>query len=102
AGLDVIAISADPTERSRMLAGFLNTGIPLLSDEKLTVLEPLGLVHHHRNGEADSAIPAFFIVDGAGIVRWTFTSEYYREMPSAATLLEAARTVKSNGSRQAR
>jgi peroxiredoxin len=95
AGLEVVAISADPVERSRKLAGFLKTRIPLLSDEKQAVLGPLGLVQHHRNGEPDSAIPAFFVVDDAGVVRWVFTSPYYREMPSAATLLEAAATVKT-------
>jgi alkyl hydroperoxide reductase subunit AhpC len=85
-----------------MLAEFLKTGIPLLSDEKQTVVGPLGLVQRHRNGEPDSAIPAFFIVDHAGIVRWTFTSPYYREMPSTGALLEAARSVNSGAPRQAR
>jgi len=102
AGLEVVAISADPVARSRMLARFLKTGIPLLSDEKQTVVGPLGLVQRHRNGEPDSAIPAFFIVDHAGIVRWTFTSPYYREMPSTGALLEAARSVNSGAPRQAR
>jgi len=104
AGLEVVAISADPVERSRKLAGFLRSRIPLLSDEKQAVLGPLGLVQHHRNGQPDSAIPAFFVVDDAGVVRWVFTSPYYREMPSAATLLEAAATVKTNAraSRRAR
>jgi peroxiredoxin len=102
AGLEVVAISADPVGRSSMLARFLTTGIPLLSDEKQTVVGPLGLVQRHRNGEPDSAIPAFFIVDHAGIVRWTFTSPYYREMPSTGALLAAARSVNSGAPPQAR
>ena len=32
AGVDTVAISTDPVERSKMLAGFLRTKIPLLSD----------------------------------------------------------------------
>ncbi|MGH7865811.1 MAG: redoxin domain-containing protein [Candidatus Binataceae bacterium] len=102
AGLGVVAISADPVERSHLLARFLKTAIPLLSDQQQTVLGPLGLVQHHRNRQPDSAIPAFIIVDGAGIVRWTFTSPYYREMPSTGALLAAARRVKSDAPRQAR
>jgi len=93
AGVDTIAISTDQAERSKMLAGFLRTKIPLLSDTGESILAPLGLVQHHRNGEPDNAIPAFFIVDRNGIVRWIFTSPYYRELPRPDTLLAAARSV---------
>ncbi len=93
AGVDIIAISADPVERSKMLAGFLRTKIPLLSDNNESILGPLGLVQHHRNGEPDNAIPAFFGLDRDGVVRWTFTSPYYRELPRPETLLDAAQSV---------
>src|ERR1700733_15204062 len=89
-GLSTVAISADPIDRSKMLAGFLRTSIPLLSDEKEILLTPLGLVQHHRDGEPDNAIPAFFILDCDGLVRWIFTSPYYREMPSIETILSAS------------
>jgi peroxiredoxin len=93
AGVDTVGISADPIERSKMLAGFLRTKIPLLSDSGEIVLAPLGLVQHHRNGEPDNAIPAFFIADRSGVVRWIFTSPYYRELPRPDTLLDAAKSV---------
>ena len=93
AGVDVIAISADPVERSKMLAGFLNTNIPLLSDEHESILGALGVVQHHRNGEPDNAIPAFMIVNRDGVVRWIFTSPYYRESPYPETLLDTAKSV---------
>lgn len=89
-GLTTVAISADPIDRSKMLAGFLRTSIPLLSDEKETLLTPLGLVQHHRDGEPDNAIPAFLILDREGIVRWIFTSPYYREMPRMERLLSGS------------
>lgn len=91
-GLKTIAISADPIDRSKMLAGFLGTDIPLLSDEKEALLKPLGLIQSHRNGEPDNAMPAFFILDREGIVRWIFTSPYSREMPSIETILAGSRT----------
>jgi peroxiredoxin len=94
ARVGVVAISADPGDRAKMLAGFLRTDIPLLSDDKESVLGPLGLVQHHRDGEPDSAIPAFFMLDRDGVVRWIFTSPYYREMPSMRTLLDAAASVQ--------
>ena len=92
-GVEVVGISADPVQRSKMLSGFLRTSIPLLSDNSESVLTPLGLVQHHRNGEPDNAIPAFVIVDRNGIVRWIFTSPYYRELPRPDTLLDAAKSV---------
>jgi peroxiredoxin len=89
-GLKTVAISADPIDRSKMLARFLRTDITLLGDEKETLLKPLGLIQHHRNGEPDNAIPAFFILDRDGVVRWIFASPYYREMPPMEALLAAS------------
>jgi peroxiredoxin len=88
-GVKTVAISADPIERSKMLGGFLGTDIPLLSDEKQTLLKSLGLIQHHRDGEPDNAIPAFFLLDRDGVVRWIFTSPYSREMPSMENILAA-------------
>jgi peroxiredoxin len=65
----------------------------LLSDNNESLIAPLGLAQHHRNGEPDNAIPAFVIVDRDGVVRWIFTSPYYRELPRPDTLLDAAKTV---------
>jgi peroxiredoxin len=93
AGVDIVAISTDPIERSKKLAGFLRTKIPLLSDNSESILAPLGLVQHHRDSEPDNAIPAFFVVDRKGVVRWIFTSPYYRELPRPNTLLDAAKSV---------
>jgi peroxiredoxin len=93
AGIAIVAISADPVERSSYLARYLRTSIPLISDQSETILKPLGLVQAHRDGEPDNAIPAFVIVDRDGVVRWTFTSPYYRELPTPDALLDAARTV---------
>lgn len=89
-GLGMIAISADPIDRSRMLSRFLGAAIPLLSDQGENLIGPLGLVQQHRDSEPDNAIPALFLVDRAGIVRWEFTSPYYREQPSPETIRQAA------------
>jgi peroxiredoxin len=92
-GIRMLAISADPAERSKMLAAFLHTDIPLLSDVRESLLGPLGLIQHHRNKVPDNALPAFFLLDRSGVVRWIFTSPYYREQPSADSLLEQAAAI---------
>ncbi|MHB8382239.1 MAG: peroxiredoxin family protein [Candidatus Binataceae bacterium] len=93
ADANVIAISADPVDRSKMLAAYLHTAIPLLSDEHETILASMGLVQRHRNGEPDNAIPAFFVVDSGGTIRWIFTSRYYRLLPRTTDLIAAVRSV---------
>jgi peroxiredoxin len=95
-GVALIALSADPIDRSKMLSGFLHSDVPLLSDEHEAVLGPLGLVQHHRNGEPDNAIPAFFVLDRAGKVRWVFTSPYYRQLPRSGDLIAAVHEVTNS------
>ncbi|HTY53582.1 MAG TPA: peroxiredoxin family protein [Candidatus Binataceae bacterium] len=94
AGIALIAISTDPIERSKRLGGFLHTSIPLLDDSHESLLGPLGLIQHHRNGDPDNAIPAFFLIDRDGVVRWIFTSRYYREQPAPDTILRAAMSAE--------
>ncbi len=93
ASANVVAISADPVDRSKMLSGYLKTNIPLLSDEHETILAPMDLVQRHRDGQPDSAIPAFFVVDSAGTIRWIYTSPYYRILPRTSELMAAVRAV---------
>lgn len=92
-GVRLLGISADPVERAKMLSGFLHTEIPLLGDVSEATLGPLGLVQHHRNGEPDNAIPAFIILDRAGVVQWIFAPRYYRQLPTVESLLDAAESV---------
>jgi peroxiredoxin len=93
AGVQIVAVSADPPPRSTMLAKFLGTDIPLLSDPGEKLLGPLGLVQRYPDHQPDSAIPALMLIDRSHRVRWIFTSPYYREQPSPPTILDAARAA---------
>jgi peroxiredoxin len=95
-GADVVAISADPIERSKVLSAFLHSDLPLLSDEHETVLGTLGLVQRHRNGEPDNAIQVFLLLDSGGKVRWIFASPYYRQLPSSGDLIAAVGRLSSS------
>ncbi len=94
-GIRVVAISTDATDRSSKLAAFLNTDIPLLSDRAESLLGPLGLIERHRNREPDNSIPAYFLVDRNAIVRWVFTSPYYRQLPTVEMMLETAASIRN-------
>ncbi len=95
AGIQIVAVSADPRQRSAMLAGFLRTHLPLLSDPSESLLSKLGLVQHY-SAQPDGAIPAFFLIDRNQRVRWIFTSPYYREQPSSAAILNAAQAIREH------
>jgi peroxiredoxin len=95
AGVQVVAISADPPQRSTMLARFLNTDLPLLSDSSESLLKRLGLVQHYANHQPDSAIPAYILVDKDHRVRWIFTSPWYREVPPPQAIVDAARRIQA-------
>ncbi len=97
AGVQIVAVSADPPQRSTMLARFLHTDLPLLSDSSESLLGPLGLVQHYGNHQPDSAIPAFMLVDRSGQVRWIFTSPYYREQPPPQKILGAVHALRKPG-----
>ncbi len=94
AGIQIVAVSADPRQRSTMLARFLRTHLPLLSDPSESLLSKLGLVQRYSS-QPDSAIPAFFLIDRNHRVRWIFTSPYYREQASPEAILNAAQTVEN-------
>jgi len=96
AGIGIVAVSADPRQRCAMLARFLRTDLPLLSDPNEQLLSRLGLVQHYADHQPDSAIPAFFLVDGKRRVRWIFSSPYYRVQPSPQAILAAARNLHNS------
>ena len=98
-GARVVAISADPVERSKMLSAYLRSTVPLLSDEHEALLGPLGLVQHHRDGEPDNAIPVVVVVDANGRVRWIFTSPFYRQLPTKDELIAAVQGVTNSSGR---
>jgi peroxiredoxin/uncharacterized membrane protein YphA (DoxX/SURF4 family) len=95
AGVQVIAISADPPERSTMLARFLGSDLPLLSDSSETLLKRLGLVQHYANHQPDSAIPAYILVDQSHRVRWIFTSPWYRQLPTPQAIIDTAQHIQT-------
>jgi peroxiredoxin len=78
-GVELYAVSVDPPETSEALRRRLECDFTFLSDREGKVLDLLGIRHRGGNpGGGDVAYPAQILVDKDGIVRWTYSSDYYR------------------------
>jgi peroxiredoxin len=90
-----VAISVDPPEVSHKLAAKAGYTFPILSDPGAAVIRRYDLLH--KGGGPDSSDisrPAEFLVDSAGIVRWTNFTEDIRVRARADEMLAAARGLK--------
>ncbi len=73
-------MSVDPPEVSKRLRNRLKSRFTFLSDPEGVLLDALGIRHREaRDDGGDIAYPTAVLVDAAGIVRWTFQSDTYRE-----------------------
>lgn len=107
-GVTLVAISVDEPESGARTRASWEIPFPVLSDPDLVahrafrVLEPLDdamverLLGHGMDVEASSgrthhtiAVPALFLVDQEGVVRWSHADRDYRTRPSPQQIIEA-------------
>lgn len=79
----MLAISADPKEDQAKLAAKLGLSFPLLSDKDLKLAAAFGV---RERGQQD-ALPAVFIVDQNGVVRWARVGDNIVDRVSIGELL---------------
>ena len=73
-------MSVDPPEVSKRLKQRLNVGFTFLSDPQGVLLDALGIRHRGGGqGGHDVAFPTAMLVDAAGVVRWIYQSDTYRQ-----------------------
>ena len=91
-GVELVAVSVDPPEVSERLRQRLGFDIRFLSDPGGLLLDSLGLRHEGGRPPAfiapaapgapppgpDIFLPATFLVDGDGVVRWVYRPDTYR------------------------
>jgi peroxiredoxin len=94
AGVEILAVSPDPNERSQKLADGLHLGYRFLSDRDLVVARRYGLVHPlgGPSGE-DVPRPATVVVDRDGVVRWLSISSNFQVRPDPTEVLRAVRAL---------
>jgi peroxiredoxin len=94
AGVEVVAVSPDPSERSQKVAEGLHLGYRFVADRDLAVTRRYGLVHPHGgpNGE-DVPQPATVVLDRDGVVRWLSVSHNIQVRPDPGDVLRVVRSL---------
>ena len=94
AGVEIVAISPDPNERSQQVADGLKLGYRFLADPDLVVARRYGLVHARGGPEGqDMARPATVVLDKDGVVRWFSVSRNVQVRPDPDDVLGAVRRL---------
>jgi peroxiredoxin len=92
AGVQILAISPDPNERSQTLAERLRARYRFLADRDLALTRRYGLVHARGGPEGqDVPIPTTVVIDRQGIVRWLSIADNYQVRPDPQDLVRAVR-----------
>jgi peroxiredoxin (alkyl hydroperoxide reductase subunit C) len=90
-GAEVLGISVDSKYSHRAFAQQLGLTFPLLSDYNREVSRAYGVLR-----ESGSSERALFVVDKAGIIRYSFVSPM-GDAPDNAPMLEVLRQLKNEG-----
>ncbi len=94
AGVEVVAVSPDPNERSQQLADGLGLAYRFLADPDLAVARRYGLVHAAGGAEGqDVPRPATIVLDRDGVVRWFSVSGNFQVRPDPDDVLRAVRAL---------
>ncbi|MBV8452992.1 MAG: peroxiredoxin family protein [Deltaproteobacteria bacterium] len=84
AGIEVIAVSVDPPERSAAMRRDLEIEFPVLSDLRRETITRWGLLNTREKGGI--AFPATFLIDRALLVRFSMVEDTSRRVPARAML----------------
>ena len=76
-------------ETNAELARDAGLAFPILSDPDFHVIDAYGLRHSSGHDGHDIALSASVLLDGAGIVRWTFVTPNLRIRPAPDQVLAA-------------
>jgi len=87
-GAQVLAISVDPPGKSRDIAAKLGIPFPLLSDPDHKVIESFGVL------DGNMAKPSTFVLDTAGVIRWSYLGEDRSDRPFNDAIVSSLRDIK--------
>jgi peroxiredoxin len=107
-GVTPVAVSVDKPDAELKMRATYAVPFPILSDENAVAIEAFHVVKHVGDDELakyksfgvdledysgkahhEIAIPALFLIDRSGIVRWAHSDPEYKVRPSTAQILDA-------------
>ena len=95
-GCAVAGVVVDSPETNAELVRDADLHYPILSDPDLRTIDAYALRHKAAGPDgSDIADSASVLVDGAGVVRWTFVTRNFRVRPTPADVLAAVDALKS-------
>jgi peroxiredoxin len=94
AGVEIVAISPDPNQRSPKVAEGLRLSYRFLADRDLAVARHYGLVHAGGGPDGqDVPRPATVVLDRDGVVRWFSVTRNVQVRPDPEDVLRAVRSL---------
>jgi peroxiredoxin len=90
-------VSVDPPDVSRRLRDHLAVRFTFLSDADGVLLDALGIRHRGGNMGEDIAFPTALLVDGAGVIRWAYQSDTYRQRARPDEIFGAIAQLDGHG-----
>jgi peroxiredoxin len=93
-GVQIIAISPDPNEKSQELAQKLRARYRFLADQDLAVARRYGLLHAHGGHKGQNvARPTTIVLDRHGVVRWLQLADSIQIRPDPTDVARAVRQL---------
>jgi peroxiredoxin len=87
-GGKLVAISADDVQHARLVHDKLHLPFEVLSDASLNAIRAYGLFFHEPHVGKDTTLPAHFLIDKSGVVRWRFISPRSNDRPDPRDILK--------------
>jgi len=85
----IAGVVVDSVETNAQLVRDAELEYQILSDPDFRLIDAYGLRHREAHDGHDIALSASVLVDGNGIVRWTYVTSNVRFRPTASDVLTA-------------
>lgn len=94
--MKLAAVCVDPVETSQALAERLRLGFPIVADPSGDTIRAYGCWH----AEKQISLPAVFVIDGEGVVRWKKISTTVTDRPSEDEVLSVVGSMSGSAHRE--
>jgi peroxiredoxin len=85
----IAGVVVDSVEANAQLVRDAGLDYQILSDPDFRLIDAYGLRHREAHDGHDIALSASVLIDGQGIVRWTYVTENVRYRPTPSVVLAA-------------